>query len=132
MREGGSELDRLDRPPIRVHEGRRRGVTRHSSLLENGQIALRRVRCLAAPRQLGQVADPYPQDRFLQPPHSKQGPEQALLSGQKGLQAEGFTQLSQVVRRKLGKRLDKGLAAVPPAVDLRVEEVILQLNLHPF
>src|SRR4030095_12093730 len=96
MREGGSELDRLDPPPIPGHEGRRRGLPRYSSLLENGKIALRRVRCLAAPRQLGQVADPYPQDRFLQPPHSKQGPEQALLSGQKGLQAEGVTHTSQV------------------------------------
>src|SRR5215831_3624619 len=126
VREGGAELDRLYRPPIGVHEGRRRGVTRQSSLLENGQITLCRSRSRAAPRQPEQVADPYPQDRFLRPPHLQQGPEQALLSGQKGLDAEGFAQLSQVVRRQLGERFDKGLAAVHPAVDLQAEEVILE------
>src|SRR5215471_17101430 len=98
---------------------------RQSSLLENGQITLRQGRSLAAPRELGQVPDPYPQNRFLRPTHSQQGPEQALLAGQKGLDAEGFTQLSQVVRRQQRERFDKGLAAVHPVVNLWAKEVIL-------
>ena len=76
--------------------------------------------------------DPHPEDRILQPPQCEQGPEQALLSCEKGLDPEGFAQLVQIVRCQQGEGFHKGLTAVHPVVDLLVKEVILQLNIHPF